>query len=68
MTTRRLLALLAALLCASCSAVRPYERGRLAHFSMRASDAASLAQAHVQAIQEGATGGSVEATTGCGCN
>jgi hypothetical protein len=51
-----------------CSNVAAYQRGKLAHFTMRPSDASSVAQAHLYAIQEGATGGSVGAASGCGCN
>jgi Domain of unknown function (DUF4266) len=51
-----------------CSNVAAYQRGKLAHFTMRPGDASSAAQAHIYAIQEGAIGGTVGATTGCGCN
>jgi hypothetical protein len=51
-----------------CTAVAPYERGRLAHRTMTTADLAGPAEAHARAIQEGATGGSFEAGGGCGCN
>lgn len=57
-----------ALLTGACSSVAAYQRGALAHFTMKPSDASSLGRAHVQAIQEGAIGGEVGAATGCGCN
>ena len=60
--------LLAALVCAAgCSHVAPYDRGRLAHPSMT-EELGSVASAHVQAVQEGASGGGSVAESGCGCN
>ena len=60
--------LLAALACAAgCSHVAPYDRGRLAHPSMT-EELGSVASAHVQAVQEGASGGGSVAESGCGCN
>lgn len=52
----------------ACSSVAAYQRGNLAHFTMKPSDASSVGRAHVYAIQEGATGGEVGAASGCGCN
>ncbi len=51
-----------------CSHVAAYQRGRLAHPTMSADDASSAAAEHVYAVHEGAMGGSVGATSGCGCN
>jgi hypothetical protein len=53
---------------AGCSAVAPYERGKLAHPTMAAADNVSFGEAHVRAIHEGAIGGSAGAVSGCGCN
>ena len=52
----------------ACSSVAAYQRGNLAHFTMKPSDATSVGRAHVYAIQEGAVGGEVGAASGCGCN
>jgi hypothetical protein len=57
-----------ALLLGGCAEVAPYERGRLAHPTMNPRDAASLGQAHVHGVQEGAVGGTPGASSGCGCN
>jgi len=51
-----------------CAPVAPYERGRLAHPTMQLEDMANPAEAHVNAVHEGATGGSIGASSGCGCN
>jgi hypothetical protein len=48
--------------------VRPYQRELLAHPTMLLSDSQSPAEAHVHAIQEGASGGGSGAEGGCGCN
>ncbi len=57
------------LVCAAgCTHVAPYQRGRLAHPTMAASDEAGPAQAHVRAVHEGAVGGGDVAESGCGCN
>lgn len=53
---------------AGCTEVAPYERGKLAHWSMTTSDMAGPAEAHARAIHEGAMGGGFEAGGGCGCN
>lgn len=65
-----LLALLvpSALSLTACTHVAAYQRGRLAHPTMAADDASSAAAEHVYAVHEGAMGGSVGATSGCGCN
>jgi hypothetical protein len=51
-----------------CTAVAPYERGKLAHPTMVASDMTGFGEAHLRAIHEGATGGSGGTGSGCGCN
>lgn len=51
-----------------CARVRPYQRELLAHPTMLLSDSQSPAEAHVHAIQEGASGGGSGAEGGCGCN
>jgi Domain of unknown function (DUF4266) len=53
---------------AACSHVAPYERGKLAHPTMAAEDLTGPGDSHVRAVLEGATGGSVGAESGCGCN
>jgi len=63
-----ILAAIAALGASGCGSVAAYQRGKLAHFTMRPNDASSVAQAHIYAIQEGAMGGSVGSASGCGCN
>lgn len=52
----------------ACADVAPYQRGKLAHPTMEPGDAHSLGQEHMQAVHEGAIGGGVSATSGCGCN
>ena len=52
----------------ACGSVAAYERGKLAHPTMSPSDGTSVAREHVYAIQEGAMGGSVGVSSGCGCN
>jgi hypothetical protein len=53
---------------ADCAPVLAFERGRLAHPTMRTSDVAGAADLHVRSVQEGATGGSAGVGGGCGCN
>ena len=53
---------------AGCATVAPYERGKLAHPTMVASDMAGFGESHLRAISEGATGGSGGTGSGCGCN
>lgn len=64
------LAALATIVAAStgCATVAPYERAKLAHPTMTASDLATMGAQHLRAISEGATGGSAGAGSGCGCN
>jgi hypothetical protein len=52
----------------ACAHVAPYERGKLAHPSMQLDATDDPAVAHVQAVHEGAVGGTVGAASGCGCN
>jgi hypothetical protein len=61
---------LAGLLAATtgCTTVAPYERGKLAHPTMVASDIAGFGENHLRAIHEGATGGNGGTGSGCGCN
>jgi hypothetical protein len=56
------------LLCSACAQVAPYQRERLAHRSMVETQYAGPAELHVRAVQEGASGGQLEAVSGCGCN
>jgi hypothetical protein len=51
-----------------CAQVAPYERAKLAHPTMAASDGAGPGENHLRAITEGAIGGSTGAGSGCGCN
>ncbi len=51
-----------------CTAVAPYERGKLAHPTMVAGDMTGFGESHLRAIHEGATGGSGGTGSGCGCN
>lgn len=57
-----------AVAASACTHVAPYQRGRLAHPTMTPDEQISPAEAHVNAVQEGATGGSAGAESGCGCN
>ncbi len=52
----------------SCTHVKPWERGKLAHPTMVQSNFAGPAEEHVYAVQEGAAGGGAAAESGCGCN
>ncbi len=51
-----------------CSHVAPYERAKIAHPTMAAGELAGPGESHTRAVLEGATGGSVGAESGCGCN
>ena len=51
-----------------CSHVAPYERAKIAHPTMSAGELAGPGESHTRAVLEGATGGSVGAESGCGCN
>ncbi|MDI1443494.1 DUF4266 domain-containing protein [Polyangium sp. 6x1] len=64
------LACLLVLLCglAACTHVAPYERGRLAHPTMSVGPVSGPGESHMQAVHEGASGGSASAEGGCGCN
>ncbi len=55
-------------LSSGCAQVAPYERAKLAHPTMAASDVAGAGEEHLRAITEGAIGGSSGAGSGCGCN
>lgn len=55
-------------LASGCAQISPYERGKLAHPTMGASDMSGYAESHVRAVQEGATGGASGSGSGCGCN
>jgi hypothetical protein len=52
----------------ACTPVMPYQRARLAHPSMSANRLSGPGASHMQAVQEGATGGAIGAESGCGCN
>lgn len=70
-TRTALLAAVAGLLLAGqlgCTFVKPHERGRLAHPSMASGRLVGPGEAHVRAVQEGATGGDIGAEASCGCN
>ena len=54
--------------CGACQHVAPYQRERLAARGMQEAQYAGPAELHMRAIQEGASGGQLEAATGCGCN
>jgi hypothetical protein len=60
--------LLSVLTLTACAHVPAYERGALAHPTMTTADVAPSSETHVRAVQEGATGGGLEAGGGCGCN
>jgi hypothetical protein len=53
---------------AGCADVAPYDRAKLAHPTMVASDIVGFGEAHVRAIHEGAMGGNGASGSGCGCN
>jgi hypothetical protein len=61
-------ALAMASLLMGCTAVAPYERGKLAHPTMTAGGLSTMGEEHLHAISEGATGGSGGTGSGCGCN
>jgi len=68
MKIRRIVVLCIALSAAGCVRVPAYQRGVLAHPTMLLVSSAGVAEAHVYAIQEGASGGGSGAEGGCGCN
>jgi hypothetical protein len=51
-----------------CSHVAPYERAKIAHPTMSPAELAGTGESHLRAVLEGATGGSIGAESGCGCN
>jgi hypothetical protein len=53
---------------AGCAHVAPWERAKIAHPTMTAGDLAGAGESHVRAVLEGATGGTIGAESGCGCN
>ena len=57
-----------ALATGACAGIAPYERERLAHPTMDPNDDASVSRARVQAVHEGAVGGAITVTSGCGCD
>lgn len=59
---------LAALGGPACVHVRPYQRERLAHESMKAGDWAGPGEVHARSVREGATGAGSVGEAGCGCN
>jgi hypothetical protein len=65
---KTLVILFAALSVAGCTRVAAHQRGRLAHPSMAQPSSAGPGEQHVRAVQEGAVGGDLDATSGCGCN
>lgn len=66
-TSLLLLVSVLALASAACSHVAPYQRGKLAHYTMT-DEASGPAAEHVYGVQEGAVGGSGGGGGGCGCN
>jgi hypothetical protein len=52
----------------ACGNVAPYQRARLAHPTMQPGNDQSPGREHMQAVQEGAAGGSESHASGCGCN
>lgn len=52
----------------ACTRVAAYQRERLAHPTMSPTFGESDALTHVRAVQEGAIGGELGASSGCGCN
>lgn len=64
----RLVVILCALTFVGCAHVKPWERGKLAHFTMSSSSFAGPAEEHLYATQEGAVGGGAAGESGCGCN
>ena len=62
------IALAVFLLVAGCKHVAPYERAKLAHPTMTSPQTQGVAEEHMYAVHEGATGGGAAAESGCGCN
>jgi hypothetical protein len=65
---RTLVPVLVLVLVSACTPVMSYERGRLAAPTMQPTYAKSPARDHVHAIHEGAVGGELGVSSGCGCN
>jgi hypothetical protein len=57
-----------AIVTVGCAPVRPWERAKLAHWSMATDEQTSVGEAHAHAVNEGASGGGSTAEGGCGCN
>jgi hypothetical protein len=53
---------------AGCTAVKPWQRGKLAHPTMRPGSLVGVAEGHMHEVQEGASGGADSEGGGCGCN
>jgi hypothetical protein len=51
-----------------CEAVKPWQRGKLAHPTMRPGSLVGVAEGHMHEVQEGASGGADSEGGGCGCN
>jgi hypothetical protein len=66
--TRPLVAVGCVLWASGCVRVAPYERARLANRTMAAGFGETRAQDHVRSVHEGATGGAIGVSSGCGCN
>lgn len=63
---------IAALACASCAEVKPWQRGALTHASMEPEDRPTTLSreflSHVFDVREGSKGAGGQAGGGCGCN
>ena len=70
MTAQQRLVLTLALVLthSGCARVPAYQRETLAHPTMLLGGMAGVAESHIYAIQEGASGGGSGAEGGCGCN
>jgi hypothetical protein len=55
-------------LVSACGHVAAYQREKLAHPTMLLGEMPNAAESHVNAVHEGATGGALGASSGCGCN
>jgi len=65
---RGIVAILLASSVVSCAHVPAYDRARLAHPTMQTGYTESPGVLHMRAVHEGASGGDVGASSGCGCN
>jgi hypothetical protein len=52
----------------ACVHVRPYQRERLAHNTMKTGDWGGPGEVHARSVREGATGAGSAGEAGCGCN